>query len=76
MAAGCPVVHSGKGSLGEVVGSSELRIDEFSVSSGSIVLERLSDPDTRQRIIETQKKRAENYRWENIAQAYKEFYFG
>ena len=76
MAAGCPVVHSGRGSLGEVVGSSELQIDEFSVSSGSKVLQRLSDPDTRQRIIETQKKRAENYRWENIVQAYKEFYFG
>ncbi len=75
MACGVPVVTSGVSALPEVAGDGALYADPRSLSQMRGALERLLlSPELRSRLAQAGRRRAESYRWEDVARQSLEFF--
>ena len=74
MAVGTPVIHSGKGSLSEVVGNDELCLSSFTISAFNTLMEKFTSPKFIDGIVAKQNMFAQKYRWSHVVNLYIDFY--
>lgn len=75
MAAGTPVLCSPLTSIPEVAGDAALYLEDFSMDEiAARMMALATDPDLRRRLIESGRKRAQAFRWEETARRTAEIY--
>lgn len=74
MMSGCPVLASNRSSLPEVVGDAGILFDPSDIASLKSGLLNILQPDVRSNFIEFGLKRAEQFGWQPVVNAYAQLY--